>query len=237
MILSIHLADVGLGSTLRSLARTPKPHEVPGLRYAATALTAPLGGGLRAPDLRRVGLIAAWDGDEALDDFLRAHPLAHRLRSGWHVRLEPLHAFGSWSALPELDDCDAEAADDEPVAVLTLGHLRKSQAVRFLRASRGAEKLAVADPAVLAATGLARPPGLFATFSLWRTVAAMRDYAQGRSGDGHLAASRAHKAKPFHSESVFARFRPYRSEGTWGGGDPLADVARHTPAGPLPAGI
>ena len=182
-------------------------------------------------------MIAAWDGDEALDDFLRAHPLAERLRSGWHVRLEPLHAFGSWSELPQLEDLDRESGDDEAVAVLTLGRLRVSQVVRFLRASAAAEELAVADPALLAATALARPPGLVATFSLWRTVAAMRDYAQGRSGDGHVAASRAHKAKPFHSESVFARFRPYRSEGTWGGGDPLADVARHTPAGPLAAGI
>jgi hypothetical protein len=218
MILSVHLADVGLAS----LGRTPKPKQVPGLRYGLLTMRAPLSGSLLpAPEFSRAGLVAAWEDDESLDEFLSVHPLAQKLQAGWHVRLQPLHAYGSWSALPGIENDVEEVSDEEPVAVLTLGRLRKSQALRFLRASAAAEALAVSDPAVLASTGLARPPGVLATFSLWETVAAMRDYAQGKGGDGHAAASRAHKLKPFHSESLFARFRPYRSQGSWDGRDPL----------------
>jgi len=61
-----------------------------------------------------------------------------------------------------------------------------------------------------------------ATFSLWRSVGEMRAYADGRSGLGHLAAVRAHGARPFHSESAFIRFRPYGARGSWDGRDPLA---------------
>lgn len=231
MIASVHIADVGVRSTLRALSASPSPADVEGLRYAAVMLTAPLGARLLpSPRPGRVGLIAAWDDDDSLERFLSSYPLAQRLAMGWHVRLEPLRAFGSWSALPELDDCRVEGADDEPVVVITLGRLIKREAIRFLRASAGAEALAVADPALVASTGLARPPSLFATFSLWRTVAAMRDYAHGRAGQGHQAASRAHKQRPFHAESVFVRCRPYRSEGAWDGRDPLAEIARPTVA-------
>ena len=115
--------------------------------------------------------------------------------------------------------------DAEPAAVLTIGRLRLSQTVRFLEASAAAESLAVSDPALLAATGLARPPALVATFSLWRHTAAMRAYAQGDADPRHRAAVQAHAARPFHHESAFIRFRPYAAVGNWDGRDPLAAVA------------
>jgi hypothetical protein len=111
--------------------------------------------------------------------------------------------------------------DSEPAAVLTIGRLRLSQTVRFLRASATAEELAVRNPSLLASTGLARPPALVSTFSLWQSTDAMRAYAQGVNHPGHLAAIRAHAAQPFHHESAFIRFRPYASEGSWNGRDPL----------------
>jgi hypothetical protein len=55
---------------------------------------------------------------------------------------------------------------DEPAAVLTLGRLRPTQTLRFLKASAAAEGLALRERALLASTALARPPSLVATFSL-----------------------------------------------------------------------
>jgi hypothetical protein len=109
------------------------------------------------------------------------------------------------------------------VAVLTIGHLRLGRAAPFLRSSAPAERGAVRNPAVLASTALARPPHLVSTFSLWRSAAAMRDYAHDSTGT-HQAAVRADRAKPFHHESAFIRFRPYASQGSWDGRDPLASV-------------
>jgi hypothetical protein len=223
VIVSVHLADVGRRAALRVLRRRPDPSQEPGLRYAETVIAAPLGGGLLpVPQFGRVGLVAAWDDDPALDAFLASHPLAELLASGWHVRLEPLRASGVWSALPDLPEHELPVEDDEPVAVLTLGRLRFRRVAPFLRTSAAAERQAVADTALLAATGLARPPGLVATFSLWRTAESMRAYAYGQSGTGHVSAIRAHRGRPFHRESVFVRFRPHGSQGKWDGRNPLA---------------
>jgi hypothetical protein len=215
VILSVHLADVGMRAAPALLRRRPDPSRVPGLRYAELAVAAPLQGRLLPrPRPGRVGLIAAWDDDAALDGFLRAHPLAERLAGGWRVRLEPLRASGAWPPLPTLAGRERAVEDDEPVAVLTLGRLRFARALPFLRARAAAEAQLETDPAVTFSTGLARPPGFVATFSLWRTAREMRAYAYGGSGPEHRAAIDAHRANAFHHDSAFARFRPYAADGT-----------------------
>jgi hypothetical protein len=225
VIVSVHLADVGLPAAPAVLRKPPRPDAVPGLTYAETTIAAPLGGRLLpSPRLGRVGLVAAWDDDGALDEFSRSHPLAERLAGGWQVRLQPLRVFGSWAEMPGLPTVELPVDDREPVAVLTLGRLRLNRALPFLRSSALAEAAAVADPAMLASTGLARPPHLFSTFSLWRSAAEMREYAAGPNG-AHQAAVSTDRKHAFHRESAFIRFRPYASKGSWDGRDPLAGLA------------
>ncbi len=232
MIASFHLAEVGKLAGLRLLGRATPSDLTPGLRYAALTAASPLDANrLPRPDPGRVALIAAWDDDDAIDRFLGAHPLAQALRGGWHTRLAPTHIFG---AFPPLDGLVADAPpamdDQEPAAALTIGRLRLSQAPRFLKASAGAERLAVRDQSMLRGTGLARPPGLVATFSLWRTTCEMRAYAGGRSGGEHRDAVKDHAKRPFHHVSAFIRFRPYGAEGEWDGENPLAEA----PPAPAP---
>lgn len=222
MIVSVHIVDIGLAQMPAALRRTPDPSEVPGLLYAETTITAAQGGNRRIPIYPgRFGLIAAWRDDGALDDFIRSdHPLASRLISGWHVRLEPLRVSGAWPAMPGLPDRQLPVEDDEPVVVLTLGRPRLTRIRPFLRSAGPAEEEVVAAPGLLASIGLARPPRLVSTFSLWRSAAAMRDYSYREAGT-HMAAVKADRERPFHHESAFIRFRPYRSEGKWEGRDPL----------------
>jgi hypothetical protein len=226
MMLSVQICDLDLRTAARTLRRPPRPTEVPGLTYAEATITAPLGSNLLpSPRPKRVALVAAWESDGAFEAFSAEHPLAARLSPGWQVRLQPLHVYGKWPRLPGLPEGEVEVGSDEPVAVLTLGRPRLRRLASFLKASAGAEAEAVTNPDVLALTGLARPPRLVATFSLWRNVEAMRAYARGRSDGGHPTATRADRANPFHHESAFIRFRPYASTGNWDGRDPLADVA------------
>jgi hypothetical protein len=224
VIVSVHLADAGLLQVARVLRSRPDPSEIPGLSYAEPVLSVPLRDRpLPRPARPRIGLIAAWDDDRAIDGFLAGHPLAERFASGWHVRLQPLRVFGSWPGMPDLPKREQAVDDDEAVAVLTLGRPRLGRAGPFLKTSAPAERNAVANPAVLASTALARPPRLVSTFSLWRSAAAMREYA-GNADGPHQAAVRADRAKPFHHDSAFVRFRPYTSQGSWDGGDPLATI-------------
>jgi hypothetical protein len=221
VILSVQIADLGRRKALLALARPPRAGSVPGLRYAATTLAAPLSERLLpAPASGRLALIAAWEDDAALERFLASHPLAAHLSGGFQARMRAVHLFGAFAPLAGLLGDEPAMDDEEPVAVLTIGRLRLTQAVRFLRASAAAEGLALRSPALLAASGLARPPGLVATFSLWRSKAAMRAYAGGHDGPGHRDAALAHAARPFHHEAAFFRLRPYHLQGGWEGREP-----------------
>jgi hypothetical protein len=214
MVTSVHLARVALSDTLAILRRPPRTADVPGLRYAETTMLAPLSARLLpAPTLTSVGLIAAWDDDRALDAFLDEDPIAAALNSGFRVRLRPTRAVGSWPQLPDLPR-ERQPQEQGPVAALTLGHLRPSRAVAFLRASARAEADALAGGDMVLATGLARPPHLVATFSIWRDLEAMRGYVDHATG-GHRNATTTHAAKSFHKHSAFIRFEPYDQHGTW----------------------
>lgn len=220
----MHIVEVGTRAAAAVLMRPPRPGRVRGLTYAETTTVAPLGEPLLPPrGLGTVGMIAAWEDDAALDDFSRSHPLAERLAGGWQVRLEPLRVSGAWAGMPGLPTRALPVDDREPVGILTLGQLRLLRTGPFRRSAGPAEAAAVDSPALLAGTGLARPPRLVATFSLWRSAAEMRDYAYGRDS-AHQAAVGADRARPFHHESAFVRFRPYASHGLWGNRDPLAGL-------------
>jgi hypothetical protein len=226
VVATMHLAQLRPAAAVRALRAVPQPTAVDGLRWADIGAGANFGRGvLPAPALGRTALLALWDDDAAIDAFFAGqHPVAETFRSGWSVRMEPLRQTGTIAGMPQLVDAEQPVDDAEPVAVLTYGHTRYRTLKPFLQSNQGATIGALDSPALLAATGLARPPRMVGTFSLWRTAAEMKEYAYRQAG-GHAGAMRDHARVNFHHEALFARFRPYRSAGLWNGCDPLADVA------------
>ncbi len=225
MIASVHVADVGVPTALALNRKSPSPGSIRGLRHANIALAAPLGGSLLpSPQFSRAALIAFWDGDDAIDGFLADHPLAAKFASGWHLRLEPLRAFGSWPGLPPDVPRERSVERAGPVAALTLGRPRMSQFIRFLRTSAKAEASAVEAPGLTWATGLAHPMSLVATCSLWESTKALSTYAYGTREPAHPDAIANGEARPFHHEQAFIRFRPYGSHGHLDGKNPLAEA-------------
>jgi hypothetical protein len=228
VIATVHLAATGTRQGLRTYRSALDPAAVPGLTYAETVLTAPLSSAvLPKPTLAEVGLIASWEDDEHVDRFLADPALAGPFASGWHVRMRPLRVFGAWPAMPGLPEKPLPVDDDEPVVVLTLGRPRFTRLHTFLPTSARAEAALEGAAGLLAATGLAHPPRLVSTFSVWETATAMRAYAHDTAG-AHQAAVRGDRAVRFHHESAFVRFRPYFSAGGWAGRDPLAGLLRDT---------
>jgi hypothetical protein len=223
VLASVHIADIKRGEALKLFAKGPKRIASPGLRHANLGLAAPLGAGLRPkPDFGRVALVAMWDDDQAIDRFLADAPIARALAGGWHARLQPLRAHGSWPGLAD-DLPRSRAVDNEgPVAVLTLGRVRLPRLLPFLRASAKAEGRVVVAPGLIWATGIARPP-FVATCSLWQSADASAAYAYGQ-GDAHNDAITAGRAKPFHHQEAFVRFRPYDAAGHLDGHNPLGET-------------
>jgi hypothetical protein len=218
VIVSVHISEHGVRRSLALLRRGARPLEAPGLRYSEAAGLTPLGAPVPTLPPRGTLLISSWDDDDALDRFLGANPI-----DGYHVRMRPTRIVGAWPDMPGLPAEEEPMDPDEPATVLTLGRPRLLRLPPFVRTSRAAERLAVNHPAMVAGTAAARLPRFVATFSIWRTVSEMRDYALGRPDPRHLNAIKADRRKTFHHQEAFVRFRPYSSSGNWGGRNPLAD--------------
>ena len=211
MIGSVHLTRLSPRETLAAVRSRPRANVVRGLRFAELNTRARLSRSvLPSPSPGRFALGARWDDEEARD---AGRDTAPRLAGDWRVRLEPLRATGVIEAMGPLVDAERPVDDDERVAVLTYGRLRPRVAHHFLRASAKAEARAVDDPAMVRGTAMAAPPRTVATFSLWRTAAEMKRYAY--DAGSHTDAMRAMRRHDFHSEYVFARFRPYGDAGVW----------------------
>ncbi len=219
MIVSVHIAERGVRRSLALLRKGKRPLEAPGLRYSEAAGLTPLAAPVPTLPPRGTILISSWDDDDALDRFLAENPI-----DGYHVRMRPTRIVGAWPDMPGLPTEEEPMDADEPATVLTLGRPRGRTFLRFVRTSRPAEKLAVDHPGLVKGTAAARLPRFVATFSIWRTVSEMRDYALGRPDPSHLNAIKANRATPFHHQDAFVRFRPYASSGNWGGSDPLAAI-------------
>src|SRR5688500_3202410 len=166
MIATIAIADIGRRPLIRAVRHRPAPGDVPGLRWLDVAPTVGLAS-KKPPTLRRAVLFAMWDDEQSAHAFTDTHAFAQPFADpGFHAVLRPLRAFGSWPGLPADVPRSRVAQHDAAVIVTTLGRLRLTQTLRFLRASRPAERAAVAADGFVWGTAAARPP-FVATVSAW----------------------------------------------------------------------
>jgi hypothetical protein len=214
MIATVDIADLGARRSLGSLRRRPTPEDVPGLRWLDTAIAVPLASN-RPPGLGRALMIAFWDDEEPAAAFAAGHPLGQQFAEsgGFHAVLRPLRAFGTWPGLSDDVPHARDARHDGPVLVTTLARLRTTQAIRFFRASRHAERSAINAEGFLWGTAATRLKPR-ATVSLWGSADAAAAYAYGDPDAGHPRAIAEQRRNDFHHESAFIRYAPLTITGS-----------------------
>jgi hypothetical protein len=155
-------------------------------------------------------------------------PLADGAAERWRVVLRPASVHGSWAGFSPAR-ADADAGDDhqplrtdEPMVVLIHGVLRARYLAKFARDSGEVGKQLARTDGYLGGLALADTPLTTASFSCWRSVQDARTFAF--AAGTHRDAYKIDRAEHRHATEFFVRFRPFRSEGTFEGRDPLAGV-------------
>jgi hypothetical protein len=180
-----------------------------------------------AVDLSRWAIFAVWEDEAALDDWEWTSPLLAKWRRTsrelWGVRLACLTAHGRWGGIEPFPGMAGAIHDDRggSVAVLTRARVRATRLNRFYRSTSAIDSaLAKADGRLRSVAFWEWPVGWQGTFSLWRSTDDLTAFAYGHSY--HREVVRRTRGERWYGEELFARFRPYGSIGTWGGGQPLS---------------
>lgn len=203
----------------RSLKRTP------GLHFFKLLGSGRGDGFHPMADFGVYGLMSVWEKEAAADRFLQQSRLMRRYQrkasEDWHIFLQPLEIRGAWDGHNPFGSSQSEDTSG-PVAVLTRATIRTGRLLRFWREVPPVSQALEQQPGMICKFGIGEWPLVqMATFSLWEGETAMREFAY-RSRYHRQAIANTKKIGWF-SEEMYARFRPYRSEGTWGGSDPLQD--------------
>lgn len=222
-VASVHIADVGLPKSL-GLIRHPRPASIPGLLRANAGLAATFGTTPARPSPGRVGLIAFWQDEAALQRFEATHPLAAALGGGLVVHARPLRIHGAWPGIDDGVPKQRNVEHDGPVLVLTLARTKVSRFLPFFRASQPAEKAVATAPGNVFSSAVLRPP-FISSVSLWESSDSAMDYAYSGHQAGHPEAIAAGRVKPFHHQQAFVRLAITELRGSLVGRNPLPAAA------------
>lgn len=213
--------------------------DTPGLRFAKVMGSGHDGGFTLRPSTTHQGLVCLFAQAEQAIAFVagaQVRQMRERARESWAGLLAVSSARGSW------DGCAwgetpttalgpyAAAPVDGPLAALTRASIRPAKAATFWRMAPATQASLWQAPGCEIAAGLGEAPLLRqCTFSLWRDLPSMDDYARQGAHQQAIAASYRNR---FFSESMFVRMRLLASHGQWKGHSPQA---ADLPLAPLPA--
>jgi hypothetical protein len=174
-------------------------------------------------DFRRTALFAVWNDESALDQFMAEHRIAARWANAseaWHVRLRALGGHGRWRGVDPLDGME-RGDRSGAVAIVTRADVRLKSSRAFGRAGRVVDTELHTAAGLIDVVGVGEAPiGRLATFSLWESMDAVRQFAYAMPR--HREVIEQTRNGDWYAEELFARFEPYASSGTWSGRDPLA---------------
>lgn len=174
------------------------------------------------PDFGTYCLLGVWPDAGDARQFFDAHPLfrefAGRCHSYQTFFLETMQAHGAWDGRQPFEGT-ASLQAGQPIAVITRARIRFRRLWRFWTfVPPVSAAISRHQEGLLLAIGIGELPLIQqATFSIWRSPEAMKQYAyQSRL---HREVIQKTRELGWYSEELFARFRPVGFEGN--GENPL----------------
>jgi heme-degrading monooxygenase HmoA len=171
------------------------------------------------------GVLSVWQTEADAERFFAESRLydQYRQRSAelWQLYLHPIKVRGVWDGQNPFGT-GRKPAPDALTAVITRATIRRSQLLRFWREVPPVSRSLTNHPGMICSLGVGEWPLVqMATFSIWKNTQAMQAYAY--HSQAHQQAITDTRRVDWFSEEMYARFQPFRSEGQWGGVNPLAN--------------
>lgn len=228
MLFSAHVADTGAMKALGR--RTPKPAAVPGLLSARTGICGPFGPHLLPrPQFRREAMLACWEDEASLDDFLAEDRTGKAFASGWTVRMRLFRSVGIWPGVDEeMGKIAAETPTPKsgPTVAITIGTFYLRTLRSFLQANRAIEEQFLSAPGAFWGSGFANvPQRLLGTLTVWNDPSAaeayMRSSAHSDAVRDHFDPQKDPTGHTFVTGGGFFGFQPISVTGSFDGKNPL----------------
>lgn len=199
--------------------------QVPGLQFFKMLGSGGGNGFSIWPNLGVYGLLSVWDNEASARQFLADHPAVAAIRQTadevWTVFMCTFMAHGAWDKVSPFV-VNAKREDDAPVGVITRATIYTKYLWRFWRFVPRVSRSVEGREGLLFSVGIGELPLVQqATFSLWKNSHAMKAYAY--QSEYHREVVKRTRELGWYEEELFARFKPYATQGSWYGKDPLAD--------------
>lgn len=179
------------------------------------------------PDWSTYALLIVWENEKNAIGFFQNAELFKKYKSRtserWTIFMKSILARGSWSNQNPFDlhlDLDET---NEWICIITRATIRWQKLYSFWKYVPTSEKPLANNNGLLYTKGIGEVPVVqMATFSIWENMEALKKFAY--ESEEHLVAIQKTRELNWYSEEMFCRFQPYKSIGTWGGKNPLANL-------------
>lgn len=174
------------------------------------------------PEWGRYAFLGVWENESSAQDFFSSNEFFREYRSRsvgtYTIYMRCTTSHGQWGGeAPFEQQIQAEGG---PIAVITRATIKTKFVLHFWRFVAPVARSLGGYSERKLSVGIGEwPIFMQATFSLWTNKEAMLDYAY--KNPQHRGVVEMTRKLGWYREELFARFAPYKSEGTWYGDDPL----------------
>jgi hypothetical protein len=165
------------------------------------------------------GLLSVWKEENDANIFFESHPLFQSYKKNsaeqYTVFMKTTMAHGVWDGKTPFEITE-KYNENALVAVITRATIKKRYIPYFWKFVPKVSKSIEDKAGRIFSIGIGELPIVQqATFSLWETGSLMKAYAYKSAF--HQEVIQKTRDLGWYREELFARFSPYKSEGTWGG--------------------
>jgi hypothetical protein len=177
------------------------------------------------PDLSTFALLCSWSDEEAAQQGLHASSILNRFKKQadehWTIYMHTLASHGKWDGMAPFGLSGPGQSEDGIIAVLTRASLHYKHLIDFWKHVPAVSQAIAGNPHLLFTKGIGEFPLIHqATFSLWTSQQDMMAFAY--QNPFHTEVIRKTREMGWYKEELFARFKPFHSEGSWQGQDLLS---------------